>query len=242
MYGAKINEKIKKTSTATKPSVQNSDDIKNKQDISSEIYWTCLHVPEVMDFTKPKVKAKKQPSKKERFKHAKELEVELKEAYKDDEAPRLAFEVDEEPHVVVKFVPKKAAPKRIIKVPELPESLNLLQGALPEVKWKIKNTLDQNFKLKVLQQETPEEQEIPFDISQLRTITSFPMILKSKKSVDNWNKTLPEDQITYLPSVSKILQGTMPELQRIALVNWKNLKISELGLEGFEIMQQCETY
>lgn len=239
MYGAKINEKIKKISTASKPSIQSSDGNKSKQDISSEIYWTCLHVPEVMDFTKPKkVKTKKEPPKKERLKQDKEA---TQNPFRNEEE-MLASEVDDEPQVAVKFVPRKAAPKKIIKVPQLPESLNLLQAALPEVKWEIKNNLDQNFKLKVLQ-ETPEELEIPFGISHLRTITSFPMILSSRKTdfVDHWSKTL-EDQISYLPSVSKVLQGTMPEPQRIALMNWKNLKITELGLEGFELMQQCKIF
>lgn len=43
-----------------------------------------------------------------------------------------------------------------------------------------------------------------------------------------------------VPSVGKILQYTMPEAARNALMNWKLSKISELGEEGFEDLQKCE--
>lgn len=42
-----------------------------------------------------------------------------------------------------------------------------------------------------------------------------------------------------IPSVGKILQATMPEPVRKALLKWKLLKIAELGEDGFREMQQC---
>lgn len=43
-----------------------------------------------------------------------------------------------------------------------------------------------------------------------------------------------------VPSVGKILQYTMSESARTALLNWKLAKIHELGEQGFIDLQQCE--
>lgn len=47
-------------------------------------------------------------------------------------------------------------------------------------------------------------------------------------------------QMHEMPSVGKVLQATMPEASRRALMNWKQLKIAELGMEGFLALQKCE--
>lgn len=44
-----------------------------------------------------------------------------------------------------------------------------------------------------------------------------------------------------MPSVGKVLQATMPEQSRRALLNWKQLKIAELGIDGFLELQKCES-
>lgn len=43
-----------------------------------------------------------------------------------------------------------------------------------------------------------------------------------------------------MPSVGKVLQATMPDASRRALMHWKELKMAELGEEGFRQLQQCE--
>lgn len=43
-----------------------------------------------------------------------------------------------------------------------------------------------------------------------------------------------------VPSVGKILQHTMSESARAALLNWKLTKIRELGEKGFADLQQCK--
>lgn len=226
LFGAKIKkEKLAKNEfkKETQPLIE---DIKKPKNLTSEIYWRCLHIPEVLDFTKPTKKTK--PKAKTSVKKSKAIKT-----LDDDDG----YEPEPLP---IKIVPKKAAPKTIVKKPELPDSLNMLHKALPEVKNKIKDSLSESFKLRVLEQEDVHDQrEIPFEVQQLRAITGFPMTLSNTKNdcVKTFVKT---DGVSYLPSVSKVLQGTMPELQRNALINWKNLKISELGLEGFEIMQQCK--
>lgn len=50
------------------------------------------------------------------------------------------------------------------------------------------------------------------------------------------------DGMMKLPSVTRILQATMSEASRNALLQWKLLKIAELGEDGFYEMQQSELY
>lgn len=47
-------------------------------------------------------------------------------------------------------------------------------------------------------------------------------------------------ELRHIPSVGRVLQYTMPETARNALLNWKLAKISELGEQGFADLQQCE--
>lgn len=81
-----------------------------------------------------------------------------------------------------------------------------------------------------------EPQQIPFDETALKAMINYPLVCQksSKSQVEelNVNKSLR------LPSISKILQGTMPESARIALRKWKLSKIAELGLDGFKQYEQ----
>lgn len=84
-------------------------------------------------------------------------------------------------------------------------------------------------------------QEIPFDSKQLKNITSFPLVLQSNDLIlnsDFSDSRIQKNTSIVTPSVTKILQATMPISQRNALIQWKNLKIAELGLEGFEALQK----
>lgn len=49
-----------------------------------------------------------------------------------------------------------------------------------------------------------------------------------------------DPKLRNVPSVGRVLQYTMSEAARNALVNWKLTKISELGEQGFAELQQCE--
>lgn len=75
-------------------------------------------------------------------------------------------------------------------------------------------------------------QEIPFDTTALGSILNYPLI--SKKSTLSQTEDLLANRSLRLPSISKILQATMPESSRIALRKWKLGKIAELGVDGFK--------
>lgn len=79
--------------------------------------------------------------------------------------------------------------------------------------------------------------DIPFSLEELRTITDFPLDFGDEK---NTIKLLSSDSTIALPSVGKILQATMPEASRRALMQWKAVKIAELGFDGFQELQKCK--
>lgn len=218
LFGAKVKEaKGKKAAVQVKPPVD--DEPANDNDMRSEIYWMCHHVPEVQDFTAPKV-TKGKKKKEEPVKADKNKTVDLPVTQK-----------------------KLAATKKKIKAvefsPELPDSLTKLQDALPDVSAEIKNTLNSVLNLKQADADIKlDEHDIPFSSQQLTQITNFPLVMNKSKIISSFRNI--EQKPFYLPSVSKILQATMPESQRNALIQWKQLKISELGLAGFEAMQKCK--
>lgn len=264
LYGAKHKEKENKTNQVEIPLEENAD----PKDISSEIYWTCLHVPEVQDFTKPTKGRKKKKLKDEEpivvektekpvrkpkdvqnlvkvplklATNSKVKKITVKAEGKNASTSPVTAEVPIES--AVKFVPRRKPPREIIKVPQLPDSLTRFYTDLPDVKLKIKNTLNNSFKLPSMESESDDSSdalEIPFESHQLRAILNFPLTLSNSKLINTFDKFIPEETSIPTPSVSKILQSTMPQSQRLALVKWKNMKISELGLEGFEQMQQCK--
>lgn len=73
-----------------------------------------------------------------------------------------------------------------------------------------------------------------FDENSLKSITSYSM-MSDKLSERQLNEILFDKR---LPSISKVLQATMPESARIALERWKLGKIAELGEAGFNRYQQ----
>lgn len=81
------------------------------------------------------------------------------------------------------------------------------------------------------------------DEDRLREILTFPVFDLNKRSADDLNNVIGGHRLEMkqMPSVGKILQATMPEAARRALMQWKLLKIAELGEEGFHILQQCES-
>lgn len=89
--------------------------------------------------------------------------------------------------------------------------------------------------------------EIPFNENELKSILKFPLILNDNTNFNvNINNTLTTSNNTTaktilsykLPSVGKILQATMSEKSRNALINWKLSKINELGQDGFDNLQK----
>lgn len=75
-------------------------------------------------------------------------------------------------------------------------------------------------------------QEIPFVASDLDSILNYPLICK--KGSKSQQEDLIADTSIQIPSISKVLQATMPESSRFALQKWKLGKVAELGLDGFK--------
>lgn len=114
---------------------------------------------------------------------------------------------------------------------DLPKPVKVtIQDALNNIDTQIGNLDDKMVK----------QQEIPFDQIQLRNMTNFPLIIeKNDLILSSFNEsTIANCGLKYIPSVSRILQATMSASQKQALLQWKNLKIAELGVEGFENLQQ----
>ncbi|KAG5668212.1 hypothetical protein PVAND_016160 [Polypedilum vanderplanki] len=143
----------------------------------------------------------------------------------------------EEQQVILKTKKKKTA---LEKEEKLPETFAKFKLDLPKpVKVTIQNALD-NINSNRIDMNKNVMKEIPFDQKQLRSMINFPLILQQNDVMtDIFNKTLiMERKIDFTPSVSKVLQATMSASQRSALIQWKNLKIAELGQEGFQAMQE----
>ena len=249
LYGSKIN--VLKKEAAVDPveeAVEPIDSEKpEKHDISSEIYWTCLHVPEVQDFTKPKkIKRKKEKvsdaAKEKTAPKSSKIEKPLK--VPKESKKKTTVKVEEKVFDENILKPSKKEPKKLKIFPQvlLPENLANLHQRLPSLKVDITEKLSANFQLRSIEkQPNADEQEIPFESPQLREIPNFPLtISKINRVVSEFEKFVPKECSILKPSVTKVLQATMPENQRHALMHWKQLKIAELGLERFEIMQKCE--
>lgn len=139
---------------------------------------------------------------------------------------------------------KKAIKKNsLINDDKTPEAFARYKYEMPKpVKVSIKDALDElQSHINPPPVDSTVMKKIPFDSNQLNTITSFPLILQSNDII--LGSTFAESSIQKntnipIPSVSRILQATMPINQRNALIQWKNLKIAELGLEGFEALQK----
>lgn len=217
LFGAKVTEpKSKKFVKKEDPvKVDEAETSDKKNDMSGEIYWMTQHVP-VLDFTKPPVKKPKS--------------------------------------VVKKQIPKKQLEKtKLIRqeivqpIVKFPDSLKNLQDLPQPVKINVKSTLEKTLRppsLSTVGSRDKDLLDIPFTPTQLKALTIFPLAVGSKKSktlekFKEFDKSEHEQKIP-IPSVSKILQSTMPLASRNALIQWKTLKIAELGLEGFNMLQKCK--
>lgn len=83
----------------------------------------------------------------------------------------------------------------------------------------------------------------------VRNLKMFPMMRNQKVDLEDKKADTPNDnkilritstgqEFTKFPSVSKILQTSMSEEAKEALEKWKQKKIEELGLEGFQKFNQ----
>ncbi|CRL03369.1 CLUMA_CG016175, isoform A [Clunio marinus] len=234
LYGSKI-----KTAKGSNKEVKQTNEPVDQNDISSEIYWQCIHVPKIPDLSsvKKKVKTKSNAaddtlSKPKNRNNKNKTEKNLSDKWTEEDSKSLQNTKS----------PKQPKSNSLsaTKQPKLPDSLSKLQTNLQEVKVYIKKTLDEDLKVPPTAQddEEIEERDIPFENNQLRAIPNFPLFLDGKNIIEPFYENLNSDKSYFIPSVSKILQATMPESQRLALIQWKNLKISELGFEGFQLMQQ----
>lgn len=82
----------------------------------------------------------------------------------------------------------------------------------------------------------PEHIHIPFTDKEFKKILKFPMLSDGSKLLAD----KPPIELSNMPSVSKILQATMPDASRKALMKWKLLKIAELGEDGFVELQKSK--
>ena len=210
----KVEKAVKEKSKAKKVSLPR-ETLEQKNDLSSEIYWLTQYQP-VLDFQK---KSKTPKSKK-----------------------MLETKADPDDKIIKKRVVKKLLKRNFVQPEiEIPESH--LQDLPKPININIKSSLDKNFESKIdTLFELRPIQGIPFSSQHLKAMINFPLTLGNNKS----NKaflSFKEDQdkvifTSEIPSVSKILKATMPN--RSALIQWKALKIAELGLDGFNLLQKCK--
>lgn len=203
--------------------------VKNDNDISSEIYWMCgqkaaspvqwktvekLPLPEFHETPNPD-----DPLNIGGLMRKMEAQKSTHSPYSDEISD-------------IK-ISKKVLNRKKFDQPQLPETLNKLHSSMPSSQ--IASTLSSDSD----SDEEHEAKPIPLTTEHLRAIQNFPIVItKTNKTVSIFDDI---DQFYHsVPSVSKVLQSTMPEHQRQALINWKNLKIAELGVEGFEELQKSE--
>jgi hypothetical protein len=183
-------------------------------ELASEMHWLLDHKPDISTLKRPVAKKKKR-----------------KGASVESPSPvvKLKKEKPPKPPKVTSYgLPK---PKKIKAV--LPEALVKLTDQLESIPIPLKITV--RSPAKGANQEIV--QSIPFSPKELKSMLSHPLF--ERQNVDLC-KLKAHDDLSKLtiPSVSRILAATMPEASRKALESWKTMKIAELGLEGFQNMQQ----
>lgn len=82
----------------------------------------------------------------------------------------------------------------------------------------------------------PLQKSLFDDDDAVKRITNYPIMCD--KASDDKIANILADKTFQLPSISKVLQATMPESSRIALNRWKLAKIAELGEAGFKQYEQ----
>ena len=75
----------------------------------------------------------------------------------------------------------------------------------------------------------PFENNVKPLFGKINDFKTFPNLVKITRSKENYVK---------LPSVTKILDETMPKERKIALENWKKRMIENMGLDNFNKMQK----
>lgn len=189
-----------------------------EKDMSSEIYWLTQHTS-VPDFTQTKktqraskkIKSKKDYAKKSKSKTEPKINI-LENIYN-----------------VSSQIKSNQVPQ-IHYNPIVVESLEKFKNSL------LPFTSDEN-KLAAPITNHAQSPSIPFTSRDLKLLLDFPLRYEDKK-LNNLEYTQPV--IQFKPSVTTILQSTMSESSRKALMQWKTIKIAELGIEGFNQLQKCE--
>lgn len=216
LFGAKTKEPKVQKGGAGKKKVQAieavvDDEDTSKQHDKSGEMFWLLQHKPVLDFEKPSKQKKVKPEKPK-------IEISIKK-----KVPKIKLAGDPFNHHVDRPLLKNDPKLELIK-----------------------STMDISFqsKLPSLAKEKAVpliERDIPFDLQQLRQITSFPVSIGKQKILDLFQPFDLDQSSNPIPSVSKVLQATMPIVSRNALVLWKTTKLAELGLEGFNLLQQCES-
>lgn len=82
---------------------------------------------------------------------------------------------------------------------------------------------------------------VPFSDSELRSVLTFPLVPTANGKLERtWRRHEQFETDKYKsPSVNKILNATMPDAARQALLKWKASKIALLGEEGFAEFQKA---
>lgn len=224
LYGEAAKKKSKKKSIE-QPKVPESS---NEHDISSEMYWLLGKRP-VKRVTSPPPELAEPPNPDDPLNISGLMRT--MEAQKPAQSP-YSDEISD-----IKITKKVLSKRKSEKLdqPQLPDTLNKLQSTLPSAQLSPTSSSSDSSE----SGDEFEANKIPLTIEHLRAMQNFPIIItKTNRIVSSFDSV---DQFYYsVPSVSKVLQATMPESQRQALINWKNLKIAELGVEGFDEMQKGE--
>jgi len=86
---------------------------------------------------------------------------------------------------------------------------------------------------------TPNGFVQPF-IEKDNILLPFPMVMNKKPAIQSSQEiySIPNNYPRSLPSVTSILNITMPESSAIALATWRKRKIAEIGEEGFELFMR----
>lgn len=184
----------------------------DEKDMASEIYWLTQHTS-VPDFTQPSKKIK---SEKDHAKKLKSKTVNKRDKLQTNDVAASQGKSQQVPEIYYN--------------PIVVESLEKFQNSL------LPFTPDEN-KLAATISNHPQSPSIPFTSRDLKLLLDFPLRYEDKK-LNNLEYT--HSDIQFRPSVTTILQSTMSESSRKALIQWKTIKIAELGIEGFNQLQKCE--
>lgn len=212
LYGA-VTKKTKKSSTPTSSIVEDSATDHNES-FSGEIYWLVTHAGKFVD--EPLAPGSAESATKR--KPIKSVGAKVSNAEKINSL--LNTKVQDKP------VRKRASQMKIIHTVSANKVPEIITPRISDIS-------------------TPSEPayvpSIVFSPKQLRSVLTVPAF-----GLVDWTgaANMPHlpDGMQKLPSVTKILQATMSETSRKALLQWKLLKIAELGEDGFNEMQQSELW